>query len=150
SGLSPRATGRRRRDRPAEPGWHRPPGGAIVRGGDRLMPLTVGGVAVPNRTYAARAAAAGIPEPSRVFSQQDWRTRRRRRLVTEALTEPFSVSREVADVAVPLAQRIAGLAARDDGRVNAPPTSMRFHKLVIDFADAVYAAMAGLLTWNDQ
>lgn len=93
-----------------------------------------------NRTPAGRLR--GQPEPVRTFTQKQWRSRRRQRLITQRVTS-FNASREIADTAGPLAARIAALAAVSVP--NRPSAVLRFRSPIAAFADAVHEFVSGLI-----
>jgi hypothetical protein len=115
-----------------------------------MSPAIPSAITAENNTPAGRARAAGLREPVRAFSQAKARKRRRQRLITERLTESFSPSREVIEVAEPLAVRIAELAKRQQSQSDVPPVELRFRSLVDAYADAVHECISALIGWEAE
>lgn len=86
-----------------------------------------------NRTPAYVASLR--PEPVRIFSQTDWRPRRLQALITRHI-EDFSASREIADIAEPLAARVTAL-----------PSPLRFRRLIGRYAEAVHEFVGTVTGW---
>ena len=104
-----------------------------------------------NNTPAGKARAAGLPEPTRIFTQDAWRERRHKRLITAHLSGGFSPSREVADVAADLERRIVVLCARyGRSRLDGPSISMRLRLPVAAFADAVHEFVSTVIGWQAE
>jgi hypothetical protein len=107
-------------------------------------------ITATNNTPAGRARAAGLPEPTRVVSQAEWRKRRRQRLLTQRLSGPFIPSREIADVAEPLAARLAALARADRSGGQVPSVALRFKAPVVVFADAAHELISAIIGWQAE
>lgn len=93
-------------------------------------------IGAKNNTPAGRLR--GLPEAVPVYTQAQWHERRRRGLVTLQV-ESFSAAREIADVAGPLAARIAALWA-----------PLRFRRLVLAYADAAHEFVSGVIGWQAE
>jgi hypothetical protein len=113
-------------------------------------PNLASSITAVNNTPAGKARAAGLPEPVRKASQPEWRKRRRQRLRTEWLTEPFIASREISDVAGPLAARLAALARADRSGGQSPSVALRFQQPIAAFADAVHECVSALIGWQAE
>jgi hypothetical protein len=113
-------------------------------------PNLASSITAVNRTPAGLARAAGLPEPVRKASQPEWRKRRRQRLITQRLTEPFIASREISDVAGPLAARLAALARADRSGGQSPSVALRFQQPIAAFADAVHECVSALIGWQAE
>lgn len=103
-------------------------------------------ITAANRTHAGRLR--GKPELVPTFTQAQWRPRRRQRLITQRVRF-FSPSREIAEVAEPLATRIAARAAVPPVS-SVPPVALRFRQPVAAFADAVHELVSGLIGWQAE
>ncbi|QLL05591.1 hypothetical protein [Mycobacterium vicinigordonae] len=103
-------------------------------------------ITAANRTPAGQRR--GKPEPVPTFTQEQWRERRRKLLITRRVRS-FSPSREIAEAAVPLAERIAALAARPPVS-SGPPVSLRFRSPIAAFADAVHELVSGVTGWQAE
>lgn len=108
-----------------------------------MIPAGQSAITAPNNTPAGKLR--GKPEPVPTFSQQEGRERRRKRLITERVKD-FTPSREVFEVADPLAQRIAALAALPTPP-SVPSIALRFRRPVSDFADACHEFISGVIRW---
>ncbi len=92
-------------------------------------------VMAKNRTPAALASQAGQrPRPPRRYSQAELRERRRAGLSAAHYSGQFRLAREIADVAGPLAQRVAAAPAR-------------FRLPVIWLAEATHEAVGVIVGW---
>lgn len=108
-----------------------------------MIPAGLSAITAPNNTPAGRLR--GKPEQVPSFTQVQWRQRRRQRLITHRVSE-FSPSREVTEVAGPLAERIAKLAALPTAP-SIPSVALRFRRPVSDFADACHEFVSGVIRW---